>query len=524
MTFTQAMQEHITILQPNIPEQTFLLTDFAAVGDGVHDNTEAFRQVIDACSKAGGGKVIIPPGIWYTGPIRLKSKLNLHVEAGAIVVFSRQFDDYPLIASSFEGEEIVRCQSPIDGEGLQDVAITGSGIFDGSGDAWRPVKRFKMTDSKWKKLLKSGGVVEKTAETEIWWPTEQAMKGNERYQELRKTGSKESKEFESIRDFLRPNLLSIRHSKRVLLDGPTFKNSPAWCLHPWVCEHVTIQNVQVKNPWYSQNGDGLDLESCRYALIENCIFDVGDDAICIKSGKDEAGRKLGKRCEDVVINGCQVYSGHGGFVIGSEMSGGVRNIHVNDCSFIGTDTGLRFKSARGRGGIVENVTIRNIRMVNIAKEAIVFQMFYVLSKEEERAMVEEPVSERTPIFRNMSIQDVQCIGAADGLVVKGLPEMPLEGLVFKNVALQSTRGISLSECKQIKLDSVSLNVEEGPLVDIYNCRNLKLNDIQNVRNIEYFVKTAGEKTADVTLFTKAPLEEKAVVIEDHATIDVEVLA
>ncbi|OIJ14702.1 glycoside hydrolase [Anaerobacillus alkalilacustris] len=462
---------NLSVVLPEIPDREFYLPDFGAVGDGVLECTNAFKQAIEACSNAGGGKVIVPAGIWLTGPILLKSKLNLHLEKGATVLFTRDYDKYPLILSSFEGEEIVRCQSPLDGENLEHVAITGEGVFDGAGDAWRPVKKFKMTEKQWQKLISSGGVVDENGKEIIWWPTEMAMNGVKVYQELRQKKSKNIESFRPIRDFLRPNLLSLRRSKHVLLDGPTFQNSPAWNIHPWICEHVTVRNVTVRNPWYAQNGDGLDLESCRYCLVENSIFDVGDDAICIKSGKDEEGRKLGITCEEIEIRNCQVYSGHGGFVIGSEMSGGAKNIRISDCSFYGTDVGLRFKSTRGRGGVIENISIENIRMNNISGEAIVYHMFYEIS-EEDLIATTVPVSEETPIFRNFDVRNIVCTGAQTFLLMKGLPEMPLENLTFENITGKAKRGIIGSQCKEVHFSSISIETEEGPLYTFENCESI----------------------------------------------------
>jgi polygalacturonase len=361
------------VLLPDIPDRMFGITDFGAVGDGMKDNTEAFRLAIEACGEAGGGKVVIPAGVWLTGPLSLRSKLEIHAEAGALVLFSKQFDDYPLVMSHYEGKPGIRCQSPLDGEGLTDVAITGAGVFDGGGEAWRPVKKWKMTEGQWELLVQSGGVLD---DTEQWWPTAAAMCGRDVVERLEQEGIADLEAYREVRDHLRPNLLSLRKCKRILLVGPTFQNSAAWCLHPWASEHVTIRHVMVRNPWFAQNGDGLDLDSCRYALVKNCSFDVGDDAICMKSGKDEAGRALGIPCEYITIQGCRVYDGHGGFVIGSEMSGGVSRIHVSDCTFIGTDIGLRFKSARGRGGVVEDIAIERIYMKDIKREAISFHMFY----------------------------------------------------------------------------------------------------------------------------------------------------
>lgn len=460
------------VLLPQIPDRVFRLTDFGAAGDGVTDNTEAFRSAIDRCTEAGGGRIVIPAGLWRTGPLKLASRIELHAEAGATVLFSRRFEDYPLTRSTFEGLPAVRCQSPLDAEGCEDLAVTGPGVFDGGGDAWRPVKDWKMTALQWKKLLDSGGAVDAK---NMWWPSEAAMKGAERLSILLAEGKTDPDDFLEVRDYLRPNLLSFRRCKRVLLEGPTFQNSAAWNLHPWASEHVTIRGVTVRNPWYGQNGDGLDLDSCKYALVENCSFDVGDDAICMKSGKDKPGRDLGLPLEYVTIRNCTVYHGHGGFVVGSEMSGGVRHIDVSDCTFIGTDIGLRFKSARGRGGVVEDISIRNIRMVDIVGEAISFSLFYEGKEGSGEAQeTEYPVTEETPVFRNIEMRDIVCTGAETAFLINGLPELPVEGLTLRNYKASCRRGAVVNHAVKLRLEEVRLHTAEGPLVKLHQSREVEL--------------------------------------------------
>ncbi|WNQ13233.1 glycoside hydrolase family 28 protein [Paenibacillus aurantius] len=458
---------------PSIPGNTVRLTDYGAVGDGRTDNTEAFRRAIEDCVKAGGGRVVIPPGLWLTGPITLASRLELHAEEGAVVRFSRRYTDYPLISSTFEGGPSIRCQSPLNAESAEDVAITGKGVFDGGGEAWRPVKRWKMTEPQWNRLASSGGVVEESGE--VWWPSEAARNGAAGVEQLLRKGKKEPEDFLPYRDYLRPNLLSFRKCKRILLDGPTFQNSAAWNLHPWASEHVTIRRVTVRNPWYAQNGDGLDLDSCRFALVEGCTFDVGDDAICLKSGKDEAGRALGLPTEYVTIRDCTVYHGHGGFVIGSEMSGGVRRVQISDCLFMGTDIGLRFKSARGRGGVVEDIHIERIRMTDIAGEAISFHLFYEGVEGSGTARDEShPVTEETPIFRNIQIRDVDCAGADKAFLVNGLAEMPLEGVSVRNYTATAREGVVCHQVNQLVLEDVTVFPTEGPLVKLHQSRNVEI--------------------------------------------------
>ncbi|ACX65101.1 glycoside hydrolase family 28 protein [Paenibacillus sp. FSL H8-0457] len=461
---------------PVIPEHTVTITDYGAVGDGVYDNTQAFHQAIEACAKAGGGTLVIPPGIWLTGPIKLQSRIELHASAGAFVMFSKFFEDYPILMSTYEGRQMFRCQSPLDGEGLEDVAITGGGIFDGSGEAWRPVKRGKLTESQWERLIQSGGVVDDQG---LWWPTPAARDGQETLDRIEQTGSEEPQDYEPVRDYLRPNLLSLRNCKRILLSGPTFQNSAAWCLHPWASEQITIQNITVRNPWYAQNGDGLDIDSCKYVTVENSSFDVGDDAICLKSGKNEAGRLLGKPSERISIRNCTVYHGHGGIVVGSEMSGGIKDVYVSDCTFIGTDIGIRFKSCRGRGGVVENILIERIRMRDIDGDAISFNLYYEgkAGSGEYQEEVMLPVTEETPVFRNIVIQDIVCSGAHTALLINGLPEMPVENLTVKRSAITSREGIVCRNGQNLSIQDLVLRTQDNPLLLFHQSRNVQVANV-----------------------------------------------
>uniref|UniRef100_UPI0031D2CFAA glycoside hydrolase family 28 protein n=1 Tax=Flavobacterium sp. TaxID=239 RepID=UPI0031D2CFAA len=332
------------VQEPVIPQYSVNLKDFGAVNGGYVLNTKAFADAIDALSKKGGGKLIIPPGIWLTGPIILKSNIELHAERGALIKFSTDKSLYPIIETSFEGLNTWRCISPIYGKNLENIAFTGNGVWDGSGEAWRQVKKSKLTDEQWKKFVASGGVLNEKKDS--WYPSEQYLKGAKGADQNIRLDLKTKEDFEAIHDFLRPVLVSIQNSKRVLFDGPVFQNSPAWNIHPLLIEDLIVRNITVRNPWFSQNGDGLDVESCKNVVIENSSFDVGDDAICIKSGKDKDGRDRGVPCENIIVKNNIVYHGHGGVTVGSEMSGGVKNLHVSNCTFMGTDVGLRFKSTR----------------------------------------------------------------------------------------------------------------------------------------------------------------------------------
>ena len=349
------------VKEPAIPSHSVTLTDFGAVGDGTTLCTDAFAQAFEALGKRGGGRLIVPDGIWFTGPVGLKSHTELHLADNAVIVFSADQDLYPIIDTNFEGLDMKRCLSPIHAEGATDIAITGKGIIDGNGAPWRELKKRKVGDDIWKATVKSGGVL--SDDGKVWYPDEGYKKARLTAGSLNKQA--DSLDLQEIKTFLRPVLVSLRNCENVLLEDATFQNSPAWNIHPLWCKNVIVRNIIVRNPHYSTNGDGIDIEACENVVLVDSSFDVGDDAICIKSGKDQDGRRHGKACHNLIIDGCTVYHGHGGFVIGSEMSGGAHDILVRNCRFIGTDVGLRFKSARGRGGVVKDIWCRDIYMKDI---------------------------------------------------------------------------------------------------------------------------------------------------------------
>ena len=458
------------VQRPSFPDYQVDIRDFGAKADGETLNTEAINNAIKAVSEKGGGKVVIPEGLWLTGPVVLQNNVNLHVEKNALVLFSGDADLYPLVRTSFEGLDMLRCQSPISAMNAENIAITGHGVLDGSGDSWRPVKRNKMTDGQWKSLLKSGGVVDESGK--VWYPNEGALKASIL------TGSKEKREisdseWEGMKRWLRPVLLSIVKSKRVLLEGVTFRNSPSWCLHPLSCEDLTLNGVKVFNPWYSQNGDALDVESCKNVVVTNSLFDAGDDAICIKSGKDANGRRRGEPCENVLVKNNTVLHGHGGFVVGSEMSGGVRNVYVADCTFIGTDVGLRFKSTRGRGGVVENVYVDNINMINIPGDALIADLYYAV-KDAPGAPV-PAVTEETPSFKNIHISNISCKGAGRAMFLNGLPEMPIENFSVRNMRItDAQKGAFINKVAGVTLENIEIETADNTYLQVENTTNITI--------------------------------------------------
>jgi polygalacturonase len=495
-----------TIVIPKFKNDTVNIMKNGAVPDGLTLNTANINKTIDELSKKGGGVVMVPPGLWLTGPIALKSNINLYIATGATLLFSRDFSQYSLVKGNWEGIPQMRNQSPISATDAVNIAITGKGIIDGNGDAWRMVKKDKLNETQWIKLLQRGGVLGEDKKT--WYPSESSIAGSKIKNPGAITPDKKESFYISVKDFLRPNLLVITNCKNILLEGVTFQNSPAWCLHPLMSENLTIKNISVKNPWYAQNGDGIDLESCKNVLIENSVFDVGDDGLCIKSGRDEEGRKRGKPTENVIIRGCTVYAAHGGFVIGSEMSGGARNIYVNNCTFIGTDIGLRFKTTRGRGGVVENIYVKDIFMKNIVGEAILFDMYYeakdpivLVGEKRELPKVEvKPVNETTPIFRNFNISNVYCNGAEKAVFMRGLPEMHVKDITFSDMVLQAHQGMDIQETSGVTFKNIKLITDESePMIDITQSDKVMFDNISFKGGAYQLIRVNGDRSSEVVI-------------------------
>jgi len=507
------------VMRVQFKKDSFNIVQYGAVADGFTLNTKSINAAIDACTRKGGGVVVVPAGSWLTGPLVLQSNTQLHLASNALLQFTTDFNEYKLVAGNWEGLPAVRNQSPISAENAENIAITGSGIIDGGGDAWRAVKKEKLTESQWSHLVASGGRLSDDKKT--WYPSEKSYKGFQVKDPGVLKDGKTAADFEDIKDFLRPNLLVLTNCKRVLLEGVTFQNSPAWCLHPLMCEDLTVSNVYVKNPWYAQNGDGIDIESCRNVLVEHSTFDVGDDGICIKSGRDAEGRKRARPTENVIVRNCIVYHAHGGFVIGSEMSGGAKNILVYDCSFIGTDIGLRFKTTRGRGGVVEKIYINNINMKDIAGEAILFDMYYMAKDPvplagEKRELPKtefKTVDETTPVFRNFNISNVYCNGAAKAIFIRGLPEMHVTNISLQDMVLQAKKGIDLQEAANIQFKNIRVVASDNnPVIDLVQSNNIVFDKISCNKGSALLLRASGDRVKKIAVINTdtSTVKEKIV--------------
>lgn len=493
---------------PVIPDREVSPADFGGAGDGITLNTEAFAKAIACLSEQGGGRVMVPEGVWFTGPIELKDNIELHLDDNAIILFSPDTKDYPIREITFEGLNTWRCQSPISALHVKNVAITGSGIIDGNGDAWRAIKRGKLAPDSWKKKVGSGGLLSEDGNT--WYPSESYMFGATTGADQNvSTWAQTREDFEKMHDFLRPVMVAIHYCENVLLRDVTFQNSPCWNIHPAMCTNLTVDHITIRCPWYAQNGDGIDFESCRNVVMTNSSLDVGDDGICVKSGKDQAGRDRGIPCENIIVDNCVVFHGHGGFVVGSEMSGGVKNVKVSNCKFSGTDVGLRFKSTRGRGGVVENIHIENIAMNDIAQEALLFDLFYggksaseaLADGDEAEAtdMALKPVDETTPQFRDIHIRGVWCSGARRAMLFNGLPEMNVEKVTVENVSVRSEIGAQINESTDVVLRNVKVFPSKGEALMMNNVKHVRVDGFVCPEGLERALSVTGSRNRDIEI-------------------------
>ena len=460
--------------EPVFPPVTVSVTSHGAVGDGATMNTEAIEGAIRECAGAGGGTVDVSPGIWLTGPLRLMSNVRLNVQKGAVILFSRRFEDYPLIAGPDGRSKSFRCVPCLYGYRLENIAITGGGMFDGQGEFWRPVKKEKMTPSQWERLLATGGAVSPDGMT--WFPSRGAMEGEEYLKMLSRKEGATAADYMPAREFLRPVMVQLVDCRNVLIDGGTYTNSPSFHIQPVQCEEVVIRNITVTSEWHAQNADGIDLSSCRSVAVYGCSVNTGDDAICLKPGKPSPRQSAGPACENIVIADCVVFHGHGGFVIGSQTYGGARNIAVRNCVFHGTDVGLRFKSAKGKGGRIENVYIDGITMTSIGAEAILFDLLYS-SSPGTAASGDQPGGEggeHLPEFRNVVIKNVFCAGAETAVRILGLQSMPVHGITMDTLGITSATGLFCTDADGITLRNVSIRPARGPVMTFTRSRGVRI--------------------------------------------------
>jgi len=402
-------------------------------------NTALINKTINKLNANGGGTLYFPAGTYLTGAIHLKSNITIELEAGATLLFSDNFDDYlPFVEMRHEGVMMKSFSPLIYAVDAENITLKGEGTIDGQGKKWWDEFFRVMLD------LRSNGIRDINKYQPMW------DAANDTAAIYRETNEDYVSSLQ--RRFFRPPFIQPIRCKNFKIQGIKIINSPFWTINPEFCENILIDGVTINNP-LSPNTDGINPESCKYVHISNCHISVGDDCITLKSGRDLQARNLGHPNENITITNCTMLAGHGGVVIGSEMSAGVKKVTISNCVFDGTDRGIRIKSTRGRGGMVEDIQVNNIVMRNIQEEAIVMDLKY--SK-----MPEEPLSERTPIFRNINISNVTVTDVLIPVRINGLEESPITNVSISNVNIKNAkRPSSFKNCENIKLNGVYVDGE-----------------------------------------------------------------
>ncbi|MFD1956298.1 glycoside hydrolase family 28 protein [Paenibacillus thailandensis] len=415
--------------------------------------TDAITAAIKAAAAAGGGTVYVPSGVYRTGSIRLESNIELRLSPGAVLMFSDDPEHYPAVVSRWEGVKREVHASCIYGSGLTNVSVTGSGKLDGSGRAW--------------------------------WD-----KARNRPDELK---------------YPRPKLISFDDCRRVTVKDVTLVDSPSWTVNPIRCRDVTVDNVSIYNPADSPNTDGINPESCSNVRISNCHIDVGDDCIAIKAGTEDTAERI--PCENVAVTNCTMVHGHGGVVIGSEMSGDVRNVVISNCVFKRTDRGIRLKSRRGRGGTVEDIRVSNVVMEDVICPFILHLYYFCGPRGKDKYVWDKnpyPVTEETPRFRRVHFADITArrVHAAAGFIY-GLAEQYISEVTFDNVDISmaedatpgqpdmmagledmNNRGFFVSNARDIRFRNVTVENHEGPAFYIENGEGVELQGCESRNTIK----------------------------------------
>jgi len=436
---------HISVSSQN----SFLnICEHGADNTGNVNSSGIINSLIDSLSKNNGGTIYFPAGNYNCGPIFMKSNITLLTDAGATIHFSDNFDDYlPMVTSQWEGVRVKTFASQIYAIDAKNISIKGEGHFEGHGqkwwDYWFKVSREGLTGSKWQLL----------------------------FEEENKEMLLKNEYLPRMKSFLRPPMVLFYNCKDILIEGVSFSNPPFWTLVPVYSENITISKVTIDNPGNSPNTDGIDPCSCRNVRISDCHITVGDDCIVLKSGRDIDGREAAMPTENVTITNCTMLNGHGGVVLGSEMSGDIRRITISNCVFEGTDRGIRFKTMRGRGGVVEDVRVSNIVMHNIIEEGVVLNMRY------QKTDI-EPISERTPTFRDIHISNISISGAKQGIAIYGLEERNVDQVSFTDMYIQAEKGIWGQYAENLVFDNIRIETPSLNPLQFDKCNNISISGLQ----------------------------------------------
>ena len=405
-----------------IPERSVSITEFGAVPGGKVKNTLAFKDAIAYLSQRGGGRVDVPDGVWLTGPIHFQNCIELHLSEQAEVRFSIDKEDYlPAVYTLFEGVRCYTFSAQLYARDCHDIAVTGKGTFNGQGFSW------------WYMAVIREGVeaLYKAGADDL--PVEQRV-------------------FDTEQQGIRPGLLHFIDCENVTIEGPTFTFSPFWTVHPTWCKNVVVRDITVKNPWvHAPNTDGCNLEGCKRALIDGVYTDTGDDAVCLKSGRDFDGRRVNIPCEDIIVRHIVAQRSHGGITIGSEMSGGVRNVLVEDCEFRNNLIGIWIKTAPERGGCVENIEYRNIKVGHVREYGVCITMGYYVDDNKPQPL------QFMPKIRHIHIDGLNCEYAGTGIFLDGRESSPLEDIRLNNVSCHGKTNTDIKFVRAMQMTNMSFD-------------------------------------------------------------------
>ncbi len=442
--------EHVQ--EVKFPATSVNIAQFGAVPDGKTECTEAFAAAIKELSSKGGGHVIVPRGVWKTGPIELKSNIDLHLAKGATILFSENKELYVQKDKPRDGS--VKCNALLRASKCENIGITGKGVIDGQGFIWRPIKQKKVVrDGKepevWEEALALGGTLKPDGSEgySTWYPFN--LKPELGIPNIAATPEAEAN--------MRPTLVNIIDSKNVVIEGVTIRNSPKLHLVPTRIQNLIIENVTIDCPWWAQNGDAIDPGNVQVALIAGCKVSCGDDGLCMKGGAGQKGVEAGPQRDFLICNDT-VYRAHGGFVIGSEFSGGMQRIIVKDCMFDGTDIGCRFKSAPGRGGWCEDIYCINIVMKNIRESAIYFESGYADRAAGGRGATDrDDKSKFFPDWANITFRNITSVNAQKAVDITGMKGFPVHDLLFDGVSWYGTReGMTIDYAEKLTFKNCTM--------------------------------------------------------------------
>ena len=444
--------------------QLFNIADYGANKDGASPATDAFRQAIQAAKAAGGGTIYVPPGRYTSGPIELFSNMTLDIDAGATIAFP--VAPLPFTKTRYLGVDALAPVPLIGGSDVENVTVTGRGtLTTGDYEEWR--KAYKGAYEEYLKARQEGvptGGESANANGPHW---DRLLKALEAHQPVSEADYREAAAE------LRPSVLCFTNARNVLVEDVRFKGAPAFVVHLLYSENATVRNVKIE-AYPGPHANGIVVDSSRFVRIADDYIDTGDDGIVIKSGKDADGLRVNRPSEHITITNCTVYHAHGAVVIGSETSGSIRNVVASNITAVDTENGIRIKSRRGRGGVVEDVRFDNWTMENVGV-GIVVTSYYIMGG--EVATQEEPVSRRTPVYRNIAVSNVTINGATKVIDIDGLAEMPITALRLTDIIGSGKVGLTARHTDALELHHVQLNADSGPVFAIETATNLELDGV-----------------------------------------------